>query len=409
MNSINLLQLKNNVKCTHLSETLINIILNTFTQSNIKTFKGPKKTINVLKSNKIQIKKDLTENKLIMIMNKISHNNINELIKEYLLIPNICVEQYNIIQNEILEKMVKDITFIDIYIPFIIKVFSIEKYRLNIEPIYFINKLEEIISYYYLGLPLVTNILLDKNNEIERLSYLKIINKLFMFNFFKQDIEKYISTILLQQQNKIDIYYWFFENNLSNKYINQINSNIVFCKENNMIRETLMLESLFQNQDLTTQIKPTKIESTKTESNIYIENIIEEYMYIESTEEIINFITNECKDLENKNLFCKELLIRFFNIDIKKQASIEGDTVHNPTQKIKSICDLFYELINKKIIFKSNISRGLILFLESAPSNKIVTSLMEYLLKFLKTNNITKNIEHVFKKYKIKINYDVNL
>ena len=189
-----------------------------------------------------------------------------------------------------------------------------------------------------------------------------------------------------------------YGNNLSNKYINFINSNIIFCKENNMIRETLMLESLFQNQDLTTEIKSTEPAKNKPsnsldEFNIYIENIIEEYIYIGSPEEIINFITNECKDLESKNLFCKELLNRFFNIDTKS----------------KLICDLFYELINKKIIFKSNISRGLILFLESTPSNKISTNLMEYLLKFLKTNNITKNIEHLFKKYKIKINYDVSL
>jgi hypothetical protein len=137
-----------------------------------------------------------------------------------------------------------------------------------------------------------------------------------------------------------------------------------------MIRETLMLESLCQAQDLTTKIESIEVDSVKPansleEFNIYIENIIEEYMYIGSTEEIINFITNECKDLENKNIFCKELITQFFNND----------------KKSKLICDLFYELINKKILFKSNISRGLILFLESTPNNKIVTSLMEYFLK----------------------------
>ena len=51
-----------------------------------------------MKTNKIQAKKDLNENKIIMIMNKISDNNINELIGEYLM--NILMdteEKYNAI------------------------------------------------------------------------------------------------------------------------------------------------------------------------------------------------------------------------------------------------------------------------------------------------------------------------
>ena len=146
MNSANLLKLKNDINCILLNETLVAKILDYFNQSNIKTIKNNKKQVNILKSNKIQTKKELNENKLIMIMNKLSHNNINELIKEYLsTISLLDEEQYIIIQHELLLKMIKDVTFINNYIPFIILLFSIERKKLSIYPSYFINTLNKII------------------------------------------------------------------------------------------------------------------------------------------------------------------------------------------------------------------------------------------------------------------------
>ncbi len=88
----------------------------------------------------------------------------------------------------------------------------------------------------------------------------------------------------------------------------------------------------------------------------------------------------------------------------------------NLNKKIKDICineniecdddgiNLVDELIKKKALFKSNISKGLVMYLnkhENPESNKIVL-----ILKYLKNNNITKNIEHIFKKYKVKLFYD---
>ena len=84
MNSIDLLKLKNDSKCNLLQESIITTIIGLFNQSNIKTFKISTKQVNILKNNKIQEKKELNENKIIMIMNKISQNNINELIIEYI-------------------------------------------------------------------------------------------------------------------------------------------------------------------------------------------------------------------------------------------------------------------------------------------------------------------------------------
>ena len=76
MNSIDLLKLKNDTRCVLLNEMTITTILAFFNQSNIKTFKVVKKQVNILKNNRIQGKKDLNENKLILIMNKISQDNL---------------------------------------------------------------------------------------------------------------------------------------------------------------------------------------------------------------------------------------------------------------------------------------------------------------------------------------------
>ena len=145
MNSVDLYKLKNDTKCVILSENIISAILDSFSKSNIKIIKCVKKQVSAIKTNKVQAKKDLNENKIIMIMNKISDNNINELVGEYL--SNILVdteEKYNVIMTEIFSKMVKDIKFAENYIKFAMKIFIIEKKRLNLSPEEFINLIKDI-------------------------------------------------------------------------------------------------------------------------------------------------------------------------------------------------------------------------------------------------------------------------
>ena len=402
MNSIDLLKLKNDTKCVLLNETIVSTILGFFNQSNIKTFKISKKQVNILKNNKIQGKKDLNENKIIMIMNKISHNNINELVKEYLSTITITtVEEYNVIQQEILCKLVKDITFIDNYIPFIIKIFSIEKHRLSLEPIYFISTLNKII---------IDNYSSDTSDILEtyRVAYLQVIKKLISFNFFTSSLYDYISKLILSKNiYKIDVYHWFNNINQSllhkellNKYNSEIRDTINYCNKNNLKREELMIDSLFENCKLTVvpeehssfkvpiDIPIQKKENKAEEFIISVNNIIEEYLYLEYIDEVNNFINNSCKELSEKNIFCQELLKYYFTESGKRI----------------SILNLYDNLIKKKIIYKSNLSKGLLLYLENNSISK--QDNIEGFLKFLKANNITKNIEHVFKKYHIKINYE---
>ena len=90
-----------------------------------------------------------------MIMNKISENNINELVGEYL--SNILVdteEKYNVIMTEIFNKMIKDIKFAEIYIKFAMKIFIIEiKLKINqfIAFILNVNHWYFIVDYWNLN------------------------------------------------------------------------------------------------------------------------------------------------------------------------------------------------------------------------------------------------------------------
>ena len=384
MNSINLLKLKNDNNCISLNNTIITSILELFNQSNIKTVKVSATQINILQNNKIQGKKELNENKIIMIMNKISQNNINELVIEYLLLINITtVEEYNIIQREMLCKLVKDIKFIDNYIQFIIKIFSIEKYRLSLEPLFFISTLnKQIIDNY------TTDTL-----ETDRISYLQIVKKLIAVTFFTSDLNDYISNLILSQNiYKIDVYYWFNNKDLLNKYETNIRDTINYCTQNNLKREALMIESLFENIKLPViyhEIKEIVKVDNKNEFIILVNNIIDEYLYLECIDEVTKFINNSCKELIEKNIFCQELLKYYF---------LQSD------KKI-TILNLYDSLIKNKIIYKSNISKGLLLYIENNNISK--QDNIEVLLHFLKNNNITKNIEHIFKKYHIKINYNI--
>jgi len=394
MKSTELKAFKTNILCISLDDSIILEIMDSFNQSNIKTNKVVKKQINILKNNKIQIKKDLIENKLIMIMNKLSHNNLNELVKEYL--ENIMItteEEYIIIQEEILLKMLKDITFINNYIPFVIKIFSIEKYKLSIEPIHFINSIYKIISSHYFNN--------NNNNENYRISCLVLIKKLILFNFFKDTLLHDMSIILLNQNlYKVDVFYWFNDMPLLvEKYKDNIIENINYCKLNSMTREELMIDSICSNTiDSMNTVVNTDVNTavnTIVEDPFHniIYNIIEEYLYLGIVEEVILFVNNECKDINQKNIFSRELI---------KSYIVEASKTKNNTDidKKQSILKLFDQLIKNRVLLKSHISKGLLLYLE----NNNMNNHMEGFLKFLKLCNITKNIEHVFKKFKIKIN-----
>ena len=377
MNSVDLYKLKNDTKCVFLSENIISSVLDIFSKSNIKVIKCAKKQVSTIKTNKVQAKKDLNENKIIMIMNKISDNNINELIGEYL--SNVLVdteEKYNIIMTEIFNKMLKDIKFIENYIKFAIKIFIIEKKRLNLFPEEFIDLIK---------LTLHTNV-----NEEERTACYILVKSLIKYSFFNQNMINYISNIVLSTNIKsryIDVYNWF--NGLDiNEYKESILNIANKCNSENMNREQILIESLIDNNKIiTSSQKEISVEENDI-INTSIVNIIEEYNFLKSLDEVIEFINTECNNINNKNLFCKEVIDFYIAKDMK-----EG-------------LELVDKLINKKVLFKSNISKGLVMYLNDNNDNDNNSYKIIQILKYLKHNNITKNIEHIFKKYKVKLFYE---
>jgi hypothetical protein len=395
MNSVDLYKLKNDIKCVILSENIISNILESFSKSNIKIIKCAKKQVSTIKTNKVQAKKDLNENKIIMIMNKISENNINELIGEY--ISNIFVdteEKYNVIMTELFNKMVKDVKFIENYIKFAIKIFIIEKKRLNLFPEEFINNIKITINS------------IDDN---ERNACFIIIRMLVKYGFFNKDIIDFMSNNIIKTQDKsryIDCYNWFngIDNTIKDNYKDDILSIAIKCNNENMNREKILIESLIdikiaESIDITESTESTEstetthieeIEEVKTVEasdsfNTSLINILEEYQFIKSIEEIIEFINIECQDINNKNSFCMEVINSFSN-------------------NIAEGLNLIDILIKKRVLFKSNISKGLVMFLNK--NENIINNNIVQILKYLKTNNITKNIEHIFKRYKVKLYYE---
>ncbi len=381
MNSVDLYKLKNDTKCVFLSENIIGNILDIFSKSNIKVIKCAKKQVSAIKTNKVQAKKDLNENKIIMIMNKISENNINELIGEYLC--NVFVdteEKYNVIMTEIFNKMLKDIKFVENYIKFALKIFIIEKKRLNLYP-------EEFIDLIKLTINIGT--------EEERSSCYTLIKILIKYEFFNKDIIKFISNNVLSNNDKvkyIDVYNWFSGIEISD-YKESILNIVKKCNSENMNREEILIGSLLEKIITMEPVEETQenIIDNCDQINTLINNIIEEYDFLKSLDEVIEFIHVECDNINNKNLFCKEVI----NFYISKDINIG--------------LELIDELIKKKALFKSNISKGLVLYLNennitnntSINNNKIIQ-----ILKYLKNNNITKNIEHIFKRFRVKLFYE---
>ena len=110
--------LKNSSELKNLSNEIMNVI--TLLSSNKKVFKNMNNKGNqLLKNPKIQLLKDKIENKVNLILNKLSELNINNLLIEFVeTIGKIKEEEFNDIQKAFYQKMQSDISFIKIYIDF---------------------------------------------------------------------------------------------------------------------------------------------------------------------------------------------------------------------------------------------------------------------------------------------------
>jgi len=351
MNTESLLLLKSNTECKILDESVIESIKCFFKDSNIKYTKKNKKNINSLKNSNFNLKKNKIENKFIFILNKLSQNNLDKILIEFIQNINISIEDnYITVQEIFFNKVIVDNQFIEIYCLFLINIAKISYIKYNYKPTKIINIISQYLNNY------------ENNNEKSRLSFLKFIKYLVNNNFFDNNIVKHISEILIQNKLIIDIKFWH-----ENFKFNNVKIKNIKCEN---VRDKLMLETIFDNSNnknktiVDNNVKLNKNDEFKTQCN----NIIEEYLYLKETTEIIYFIENECETIVKKNKFIDNILLKSYKLQI---------------------LNLLNDLISKNILDKN-------IFSLSLKNNYKKIKNVDKILVIFKQNNITKNLDHLF-------------
>jgi hypothetical protein len=432
----------------------------------LKNKKNLKKVnTNILKNQKIQNKKDIISNKVNLILNKLSESNIDSLIVEFIQnINQIDLETYNEILKTFYLKIISEINFIKIYIQFLkILAFLYNKVQ-NYDLSYFYSIVESKFMLDYTDNDIVPgssyDFIKNHNGESTRINNLILIKNLVENNMLSTIIYDICDNIIINQSNFIpDIYHWFgsknrdltqTEINLIEKILTKtgINSREVVLLENlinrkklinththNMMasismpelqntfsepcinnKQKLLNKQIINDKNLNTTInKPNILKSSslskiqnkntilknyekesdkicKTDTfQLECDNIIEEYLIVKSNDEIKYFIINRCFDAISKNKFCEYTIDKYFLVN--KENSLE-------------ILDLLMQLVKNRVLFKSNLSRGLLLVNniwkeKSIDYNKPIDKMKTFLIQ-LKKNGITNSIEFLLDQYKIK-------
>ena len=193
----------------NLSNEITNIL--TILSSGKKIIKNINKGNQLLKNPKIQLLKDKIENKVNLILNKLSELNINNLLVEFVeTIGKIKEEEFNDIQKAFYQKMQSDISFIKIYIDFYKLITQVYILQFNYSNKYMINIIESTFLYDYYDIEYTEkfNFLMeyeDVNNfiisENKRINHLIIIKNMIYSNILNNNLENIITDELLKQKN----------------------------------------------------------------------------------------------------------------------------------------------------------------------------------------------------------------
>jgi len=409
---------------------------------------------NILKNQKIQNKKEIISNKVNLILNKLSESNIDSLIVEFIQnINQVDLETFNEILKTFYLKIISEINFIKIYIQFLkILAFLYNKVQnYNLSYFYSIVESKFMLDYtdYDIEPGSVYDFIKNNNGETSRINNLILIKNLVENNMLSTIIYDLCDEIIINQSNFIpDIYHWFGSKNrdLTQTEIKMIND--ILAKTGINSREVVLLENLINPKKLNNahthsimssismpelqHNKPVPKESTvKTINNIPIQksislskiqstnavlksknnlpekesdkicktdtfqlecdNIIEEFFIVKSNDEVKHFIVTRCVDAISKNKFCENIIDKYFLVN--KENSLE-------------ILELLKQLVKNRVLFKSNLSRGLLLINnnwkeKSIDYNKPMDKMKTILIQ-LKNIGITNGIEFLFNQYKIK-------
>jgi len=399
-----------NIESNNTNAQLENVINLLGIKKNIK--KTPEKN-NTMKKPSIQMLKDRIDNKVNLILNKLSEMNFDNLLIEFVEnINKITENDFNIIQQTFYVKMQSEINFVKIYLDFFKIITSLyrDTNKYNINFFYKIVETKFLHDYYNVELTEDFAFLSEFDEESRRINNHTIIKSMVNNKFFKPEILDKLDTMMLEQSCHIaDIYYWF-QNNIITENIKQS----IISKINNTVlptREKVLLENLVNHkQKVLVNEKPQPVNNIVNDDDfkeivhrkgykkvekidtlhLEIENIIEEYLAIDSCEDIILFIDEKCKDAISKNKFCQYTFNKYFD---------------SSQETGKQILELFKLLIKKQALFKSNLSRGLLLLYSKWDEvmldyNNPNVKLKELLI-YLKNIVITKNLESLLKLHKI--------
>ena len=412
MNVDNFKNMKNLPELLNLSNEITNLINQLYNGK--KIYKNQSKTHNqILKNPKMQLLKDKIENKVNLILNKLSESNINILLSEFIeSMGKINMNDYISIQKAFYLKIQSDINFVKIYLEFF-KIISNVYYNVfKFTPEFFYSIIEVKFLYDYKEIPLSTDFtfLEEYSEESRRTNHLIITKNLINLQLLNTSLKNVVDKILLDQNiYYCDIYYWFNNETISTEYKDIIKKKII----NNTLpmREKILLDNLLDNKQVK-EVKEVKEPREQKETKIlsknkqikYIkeekivvdtlkletENIIEEYFMLDSLDNLKSFVQDECKDALSKNKFCQYIFNKYF------ESSSDIST---------KILELMKVLVKKQILFKSNLSRGVLLI--QSNWNEISldfnnpTKKMKELLLCLKNMGITKALESLLKEYKI--------
>jgi len=402
--------LKSSSELDNLSQQIINLI-NQMSggKKNLKNHNN--KGNQLLKNPKIQLLKDKVENKVNSVLNKLSELNFNNLLIEFVEFLNKLNEQeFNEVQKAFYLKMQSEVSFVKIYCDFFKVIGNVYRDYANYNISYFINSVETKFKHDYLDMEIPEEFdflkALDDEDkdisEVKRINNLNIINALLMTNVINKDLQSQLDSVLLKQTNYFsDIYYWYQNKDLTKETkqtIKNIITNNALSMRDKVLLDNLLEEEVSQvkKQEGKRETKPVvKKEAIKTDTlDIETENIIEEYIYLESIDEIKAFIDERCKDALSKNKFCLYLFNKYF---LESQENSE------------KLLSLVKSMVKTQILFKSNLSRGLLMLHSKWTSDEISPDIdyenphkkMKEVLLCLKNMGITKNLESLLKQYKI--------
>ena len=306
-------------------------------------------------------------------------------------------------------KIISEISFIKIYLQFL-KVlgfiyWKVQSYDLS----HFISIVESKFRLDYTEYDILPDskfeFLREFDGETKRINNLILIKNLIEQKFINETLNDKLDHLIISQTVFLpDIYYWFNSRNkeITNDEKNKISELLKTPNLNS--REIVLLESLINKTNKLKQIsittstvkQPLKaIESTEIKTDtlkLELDNIIEEYILIRSLDDIKYFIENRCSDAISKNKFCESILDKYF----KSNKEISNELI-----------ELLKKLIKTQILFKSNLSRGLLLinnnWKDRTPDYNKPVEKMKGILNVLKSIGITKNIEFLFDQYKISL------